>query len=198
MTAYDPVIEAQLAGKSPRVTYLADFDFASGRKGYRAGFGNLVANGILYEGIGNLGSLSVIEQGTAGAVEEIEFRFAAPADRLRYASDRTETIGRTVRLWFQFFDGRKQDESGAYVEWQMLGSPMHLFSGTMGPLTVVREPGDPGTRVISVRAQNAWLNRSRAPFAWYSDGDQKARSPGDNIFGLASKNVSQTVNWPQF
>ena len=89
------------------------------------------------------------------------------------------------------------------VDWTPLSDPVSLFWGRMGPLTVEMTPPDSNgqrSRVVSVPAQSAFVNRARPPLAFFSDRDQKARDPSgtDNIFLNIAKYSEGTVRWPQF
>lgn len=205
MAEFHEAIEAQIDGANVRCTTLVWFDFKSGGKGYWPGFGDLDAGGRLYQGTCGLGTLTPMESGPSGGVDEMTFSIAGPPEILqRFPEDMEETIGRDVEVLLQFFDGRKQDpNTGLYVEWRTLDDPMQLFAGKMGPMNVRHDPGsttERPMRVVSVTAQNAFINRSRAQFGWFTDIDQKARSPGgdDNMFALVSSLVEGSFEWPQF
>lgn len=202
MAAFDAVIEAQLSGGVVRAAPLVHFDFLSGPVRVWPGFGPLDAGGEHWQGIGDLGAMSPITAGSAGAIDEMKFSLFGDEEMLGHIEeDAEEASGREVNVWLQFFDVRQMDEAGNWVDWQPLSDPLSLFWGRMGPLGVQRTPpGDDGraTRVISVSAQNAFLNRSRPAFAWFTDRDQKSRSPGDNMFILVSQLTEGTVRWPKF
>lgn len=202
MNAFPQAIQAQIDGANVRAAALVGFDFRSGWKGYWSGFGPIRTSAGAFEGTGNLGSLSPIEAGQAGGIDEMTFAIAGPPEMLaRFNEDREETDGRTVQVYLQFLDARKQDEQGRFREWNTLDDPLVIFTGTMGPLSVSRPPGSGDERptvTMSVRAQNIWSNRRRPAFGFFSDLDQKARSAGDNIFALCSKNGQVDFNWPQF
>lgn len=202
MADFDALIEAQLSGANVRCTTLVWFDFTSGGKGYWPGFGELVADGRLYQGTGGIGTLTPMESGPSGGVDEMTYSIAGPPEILqRFPEDQAETIGRDVEVLLRFFDARRQDEGGNFVEWALLSDPIHVFAGKMGPLTAEHSPGSTSERPmrqVSVTAQNAWINRSRPQYAFFTDLDQKARSAGDNMFALTAKLVEGSFEWPQF
>lgn len=204
---FEPAIRAQLAGAAVRAAPLVAFDFRSRMTRLWPGFGPLEAGGYTWEGLGNLGALSQINTGISGSVDEITFTLAAPAEALAYFNDDAEeSNGREVSVYLQFFDIRRTDEAGNWVDWLPLGDPLAMFVGTMGPLKVQRDRAEPAggrpSRVMSVIASNGFVNRSRPAYAYYSDRDQKARNaiagnPDDNFFVNASRTI-YTVPWPVF
>lgn len=200
---FDDLIQAQLDGNTVRAAYLVYFDFRSGPVRGWPGFGNLSIAGLTYQGLGNLSVLSPISAGPGGAVEEITLSLAGSDALLaNLRSDNTESVGRELSVFLQFFDIRRFDELGNWVDWQPLSTPLSLFVGRMGPLSVKRQPPDPenggATRVVSVSAQNILVNRARPPFQFYSDRDQKARSPDDNMFLRISRYAENPTRWPTF
>lgn len=202
MAEFEAAIEAQLSGGVVRASPLVHFDFRSGAVRVWPGFGPLDAGGYRWQGIGNLGSMSPVTAGSGGAIEEISFSLFGDETMLAtIEEDAEEASGREVNVWLQFFDIRQEDEAGNWVEWQPLSDPLVLFWGRMGPLAVQRTP--PGedaraSRIVSVSAQNAFLNRSRPAFAWFTDRDQKSRAASDNMFVRVSQLTEGTVRWPQF
>lgn len=204
MAAFDDLIEAQLAGATVRAAPLVAFAFKSGVGRYWPGFGTLVAGDASWQGIGNLGTLSPITGGTSGAIDEITFSLTGDTSILAHLEeDADESDGREVNVYLQFFDLRRQDEDGNWVDWRTLADPISLFWGTMGPLMPQMSPPDENgrrQRIIAVRAQSAFFNVNRPRYRFFSDRDQKARDPThtDNIFVKTSQFAEGTIRWPQF
>ena len=195
MAGFDEAIETQLSGQTVRLSALVEFHFRSGTVRLWPGFGDLVAGGTTWQGIGQLGALSPVSSGPGQAVEEMEFNLSGGAGLLdKFVDDAEESSGREVNVLLQFFG----------EDWQTLGDPWNWFWGIMGPLRAERaEAGEDATnpqitRVISVTASNAFVNRARPPYSFFSDRDQRARHPGDNIFLHISKMAHHTVRWPVF
>jgi hypothetical protein len=203
MPQFDPLIEAQLAGTTVRASPLVKFGFVSGDVFLWQGFGDLSIGGNTYRGIGNLGSLSAITTSVAGAVEEMTFTLAGEEGLLAHlAEDEAESLGRAATTSLQFFDVRKFDDAGNFVEWMPIDEPYVLFEGAMGPLSVKRQPPAaerPATRTISVSAQNYLISRGRTPpRAYWSDRAQRAVYPIDNLFSRMSDYAFSSTKWPQF
>ncbi len=203
MAEFPEIIEAQLRGATVRVTPLVSFDFKSGMSRLWQGAGTLDAGGQEWQGIGALGSMAPIQSGPRGAVEEIEFSLFGDAGLLdNIEADADESVGRECNVYLQFFDLRKTDEAGNWVDWQPLDNMISMFWGRMGPLSVKRQAASEtarGSRVVSVTVQNAMVNRQRPAFGFFSDEDQKARGrAGDDIFIRVPEFSNATAAWPVF
>jgi hypothetical protein len=202
---FHQAIEAQLSGATVRAASLVMFDFVSGPVRVWPGFGPLVTGGETYQGLGNLGLISAFSAGPGQVVEEMTFQlFADEATLGHFSDDAEESAGREANVYMQFFEIRKEDAIGNWVEWQPLDAPFQVFWGKMGPLTAERPEADENpmdarlTRALSVTASNAFTNRARPAFGFYTDRDQKARHPGDNMFINAYQMADKRVRWPKF
>jgi hypothetical protein len=203
MADFGEVINGQLAGRTVRFTPLVKFDFASGAMFLWPGAGDLAIGGDTYQGIGSLGTLSAISQGSAGAIEEMTFAVFGDEGLLEHLQEDAEVSeGRLVTVRVQFFDVRRFDDDGNFVDWKTLNDPWTVFEGNMGPLTVKRQPpSDDGraTRVVSVSAQNFLIYRGRTPpLAYWSDRAQRAKYPTDNLFSRMTDYAFAATKWPQF
>lgn len=197
MAEFNALIEAQLDGATVRWANVAFFDFLTTPMRVWGGFGPLRAgDGYDYQGLGELGRLSSIGAGPGGAVDEINMElFGTEAILGDLASDRNQSAGRDVEIKRQFFDVRQFDEGGRWVDWQPIDEPITLFFGRMGAMTVKR---DESTRIISVPAQSLLVNRARPALQYFTDRDQKSRSPTDNLCLRISQYSEGSVRWPIF
>lgn len=210
MAAFDDLIEAQLSGATVRCAPLVVFEFASETVRLWSGFGDLVI-GVdspveIFKGIGNLGQISSIDQGTDGIVEEMTFSVFGDEGLLaNIAADAEESDGRVAKVLLQFFDVRKFDESGNYVDWKALDEPLVLFQGVMGPLKVSRRPpseNQRATRTVSVTAEGYFVRRASPSWRYWSDRDQKGLLEDveveDEMFSRVSLYADHSVAWPKF
>jgi hypothetical protein len=195
MAEFPLAIAAQLAGNTVRAAPLVHFDFRTTPMRLWPGFGPLEAAGETWLGLGDLGSISGTGAGPGQVVEEMAFSLAGGPELLaNFAEDAEEATGREVEVWLQFFD----------EGWAPLDDPFQIFWGVMGPLKVERgESGDDpltarATRLLSVTAANAFINRGRPSYGFFTDRDQKARKPGDNIFLNIARMSEIKVRWPKF
>lgn len=199
------LIDAQLDGRQVRCAPLVLFHFRSGLLGVWPGFGLLRTSGTVYggewQGIGSLGQLSILTSGADGSVAEMTFSLMATSEMLStMSSDSDESIGREVEVFLQFFDVRRFDDAGNFVDWQLLGWPIQIFWGRMGPLRADKTAEDdgPAQRTLSVSAQNLFVTRGRPPYMHFSDRDQKSRSSDDNLCVRVSQLSEGSVAWPTF
>lgn len=203
MANFPQLIQAQLRGATVRYADMARFDFKSGEVRLHQGTGKLLdGNGEEWLGIGSMGRAGPIQAGVSGGAEEVEFQLFASADMLVHLeSDAEESAGRRVVRYLQFFDVRLRDGDGAWVEWTPLDAPLTIFEGIMGPLQVTRpplqDPTEQASRIITVSALNAFVNRRKPPYAFYSHRDQLGRTNStDNLFINASRMADAKVRWP--
>lgn len=204
MTEFAALIESQIAGSQIRVAPLALFDFKSGPVRLWQGFGDVVIDGFTWQGIGNMAQITNIESGIGQAATELTFQLYGSQGLLdNIEADSEDSQGREVTVYFQFFDTRTKDEGGNWVDWSPLDDPIAIFNGIMGPLQISRQPPNEAgvtERTITVRAVNAFLNRSRPRFSFFSDLDQKGRSGSDDdqIFSRIAAYSDGTIAWPSF
>lgn len=199
MAAFDALIEAQLSGKTVRVAPLVRFDFRSGPMAVWPGTSPRVFGGETYRPLPGL-SVSALSADAGLVASEMEIQlFATPEMLAHLSEDAAESAGRQVRVGVQFFEMRQRDEAGNWVDWQPVDEPLVLFVGRMGPLEVDRPASDgEATRVLSVKAQDAFVNAARPPFGTYSHQDQQMRAPGDNLFARQNRMASKKVLWPDY
>jgi hypothetical protein len=204
VTDYSETVKAQLRRAVVRKARFVIFDFLSGPVQVWDGTGPIKLAGGTWQGLGRLGRVSTISSGPA-LLGSNDVTFELFGDDGLFASigtDQQESFGRQVGLYTQFFDIRRFDETGAWVDWQPLDDLKRRFLGVMGPLqaSVSRiKIGEQRLRTISVTAVDAVCNRSRAIPGYYSDRDQAARSPGDKIASQVARFASTVrADFPRF
>ena len=203
MARFHDLIEAQLRGANVRAAPLAKFDFKSGVTRLWQGAGPTDAGGFTWQGIGSMAAMEAIQAGPRGAVEEITLSLFGDTGLLdNVEADTEESTGRACNIYLQFFDIRRVDTDGNWVDWQPLDDMISMFWGGMGPMSVKRQAASEqgrGSRAVSITVQNALVNRQRPPFGFFSDRDQKARGRAtDDIFIRIPEFSEGTVRWPQF
>lgn len=200
------LIQAQLDGATVRCTYFVTMDLRSRFMRLWPGFGTRVIEqpGVgpqEWTGIGNLGKLTAIRSSQRQAISEVVASLAIDADLLEaFAADRDETKGRELRIYRQFFDVRRFDGQGNFVEWQTIGPLEHVFRGIMGPPKLEFEMtplSETPVQMVSVSALDPLENTRRPAFGSWTDRDQQARAPGDNICVMMSR-VNRVLKWPVF
>jgi hypothetical protein len=76
--------------------------------------------------------------------------------------------------------------------WQRIDPVFWLCSGTADTLTVQRNP-DGSTRTLKLSIGNVFASRRRPPLVFFTDIDQKRRSPDDTFFSEVAKLQSGTT-----
>lgn len=204
MADFHALIEAQLNGASVSFVELVRFAFKSGEVRLHQGFGVFIdGNGERQQGIGTLGQMSAISAGPGQAIEEMTFTLAADAAILaNIEADADEAAGQEVIRYIQFCDVRAVNEAGTPVHYAPLDAPFAVFWGKMGAPKVGRSKLDRGARgaavrTISISAVNAFVNRRKPPFGFFSHRDQLARGDGtDNVFINISRMANAKATWP--
>lgn len=170
---FPSVIAAELGGKTVRCDAFVEIGFANGARRMHNGFGTIETNdGKVWQGIGNLGSISGLQQainGTAAPLElslsGVDAGFAAQAK-----GNRDNWYMRPVVVFLQFFD----------ADWQPLDMPFAVAFATMRQLTIDRRSTEEGmVYTVTVQAEGPFITRKRARYGFYSDTDQQKRFPGD-------------------
>lgn len=177
-----------LANGPPRMANLVEMDFASGPMRVWTGFGTLRAGGQDWSGLGELGSISEIEQPVGGTAPEcsVKLSWVDPAMVARALGDEAEYKGRIIRIYAQHFDDA----------WQALDSPVGIATGFMDVLKISAQALR--TREIVLTFEWLFARRAISPFATLSDADQRALHPGDMFCSHISDMQNKVVTWPVF
>ena len=147
-----------------------------------SGFGDLTFNGKNYLGVGNLLSISAVDESTdltaTGAsivLSGIQSPFLAIARDEDYQ-------GRPITIYLGALD-----DTG-----DLIASPTVLFSGFMDVMTI-SEAGE--TSTISVTAENKLIAFDRSYVRRYTAEDQKIDYPDDMGFEFVAKIADQEIIW---
>jgi hypothetical protein len=162
----DQLTLAETEKEVVRPFLLAELDFVSGAKRLWSGVGNFIWNGFTWEGTGDLGRVSSIE-------ETMELRAAGMALQLAGvdADDLTEVIaepiqGRRARVYFGFRD----------INYQLVSNPVVIFDGRMDTVEII-DGGPSATITMMVESRLRDLERARV--RRYTQAEQQNRFPGD-------------------
>jgi hypothetical protein len=133
------------------------------------------AEPALYLGGGELVNLPDIDQVINGVAARVDVTVSGvSAATLALALEDAPSVrGADVHVGIVYFDSNWQTDE---VEWvAKLGA---------GPLTVASQTGNDGsrTRSITLTIGSDFLDRCKAPVAFFTDSDQRRRSPTDSIF----------------
>lgn len=191
MAAFSAELTAAIRANTAGVKTLVEMQFASATMRVHTGFGSLVAGAQTWSGVGDLVSISGLEQTTQGEAGQATFMVSGvSADLLAAAKteDGAEYRQRPITVYLQFFDVATD---------AAIGSPIAIWTGLMDNMRISRTNGDEGPlRTITLTAETLFQDRARPPYGSYSDADQKARYAGDKGCERVAGLVDTVVKWP--
>lgn len=154
-----------------------------------------------YQGVGVLGEVPALRQLIGGTAERLEFQLSVPGssyvdihgqnqtlDVFALADeDAGEVMNSPVDVGVIFFGTGWQQSD---VAW--------LWNGTADVPSVSRSgSGLNVTRSISISVASAFTDRTRPQLTYFTDADQKRRSPTDTFCArVILYTVNSTVKWP--
>lgn len=178
------VVREIAAGNRVAAAMLFEFEFQSGTQRYSDGKGRLQIDGEEWLGLGEMLSVSGLEQSVGMSAPQATFTLSGvDAFLLNVAANgSSEATGRPCCVYVQFLkpDGTPLDNKIA------------LWPGIMD--TVALSAGV-GRQTISLTAETLFVDRVRAPWGLQTDTDQQARWPGDRGFEFTPSLIFKTVNW---
>ncbi|UXN70889.1 hypothetical protein N8A98_06795 [Devosia neptuniae] len=180
-----PLTVSELAaGHRVQAATLFEFQFASGTQRFWDGHGYLAAGGHEWQGFGEMGSVSGLEQSRGLGAPQTTFKLSGVDSNLLSiaVNSAAEVTGRPCAVHLQFL-------SSAYTA---LDTPIAIWAGTMDTLSFVAGVKD---QSITLSAETLFVDRVRAPWGLYTDTDQRARWPGDRGFEFMASLLYKTVNW---
>jgi len=135
--------------------------------------------GATYKAAGAIIDIPSLKQLINGIAERVDFSVSGvSAETLRLALDDRESIrGAAVRVGYVEFD----------EDWQIDGAPVWDWRGIADILTTESSSGGDGRQrsiTLSVAADDTL--RSNPALAYFTDADQRKRSPDDAIFDHVS------------
>ena len=193
MSLFPETIKAALGGRTVRASFLVLLDFATEPMRIWTGGGSITAGGFQWYGLGQLGSISGLEQAVNGEAPETTFVLSGiNSDIVALARDEwaEEAKDRLIKVLIQFHN--EADDRPL----ELFDEPYAIWAGRMQ--TPRFELQGPTTRRITVSAESLFALRSRPSFSQYTDADQRARFSGDLGFGFVAGLVNKTVTWPDF
>ena len=147
-----------------------------------SGFGNLTFNGKNYLGVGNLLSISAVDESTDLTATGASIVLPGIQSPLLAIARDEDYQGRPITIYLGALD-----DTG-----DLLASPTVLFSGFMDVMTI-SEAGE--TSTISVTAENKLIAFDRSYVRRYTAEDQKIDYPNDMGFEFVAKIADQEIIW---
>ena len=179
-----------------RIAFLTELQFVSQTAYVWNGNYPLFAGGRTWMALNGIGRIDGLGQNGDAQSDQITLSLNGlpnqEPDILALALSQTpEANQQLVKVYVQLFDS----------DWQVIGSPALIWFGFMQPPKVSRsEGGDEEGQVqeISVTAENAFFNRSRAPYGRNTDRDQQKRYPGDKFFQFTASLQQKVFTYPDY
>lgn len=181
-------VAAVVGGATVNASILVRFDFESGTERVWQGFWELTAGGETWRPMGVLGTVDGIAVRSDLTAESLTFTLSG-VDAAMIAIAKNSAVqvkNKSCAVYVQFFD----------ADWKTLDQPVALRSGIMDQMTYTAT--GPASRTIKLTAEGLFVARNAAPFAYYTDRDQKARYAGDGFFKLVSTLIVKQITWPDF
>ena len=147
-----------------------------------SGFGDLTFNGKNYLGVGNLLSISAVDESTDLTASGASIVLSGIQSPLLAIARDEDYQGRPITIYLGALD-----DTG-----DLIASPMVLFSGFMDVMTIA-EAGE--TSTISVTAENKLIAFDRSYVRRYTAEDQKIDYPNDMGFEFVAKIADQEIIW---
>jgi len=147
-----------------------------------SGFGNLTFNGKNYLGVGNLLSISAVDESTDLKATGASIVLSGIQSPLLAIARDEDYQGRPITIYLGALD-----DTG-----DLIASPTVLFSGFMDVMTI-SEAGE--TSTISVTAENKLIAFDRSYVRRYTAEDQKIDYPNDMGFEFVAKIADQEIIW---
>lgn len=132
-------------------------------------------SGARYRGAGALLEVPALKQLINGIADRVDFRVSGVSgETLRLAlADRASVYGASLHVGTVSFD----------ADWQITGPPVWDWRGIADVLTPDSKDTDQGReRTITLSVAAADTARANPRLAWFTDADQRRRSPTDKIF----------------
>ena len=147
-----------------------------------SGFGDLTFNGKNYLGVGNLLSISAVDESTDLTATGASIVLSGIQSPLLAIARDEDYQGRPITIYLGALD-----DTG-----DLIASPTVLFSGFMDVMTI-SEAGE--TSTISVTAENKLIAFDRSYVRRYTAEDQKIDYPNDMGFEFVAKIADQEIIW---
>jgi hypothetical protein len=163
---WTPTMIAQLTAPNIKPVLFLKMQFNTGPIFVWSGIGMLNWNGLQWTGLGQLGTISAVEESSELAATNVTFTLSGiPQDLIQDALSEVRQ-GNPVQLWF----GTLGDDNN------VLADPLQIFAGRMDTPTI-----DEGalTGTISISVENRLIDLNRARERRYTNQDQQIDHPGD-------------------
>lgn len=179
-------MQAAVESGEVRPVFLVKMEFDSGEAIEElhvwTGNGNLTYSGDTYTGLGDLLSISEIQESSEIQATGITVSLTGAKTSLVTLAKNQDYQGRPLTLYFGAFDAAGD----------LIADPMVAFSGLMDVMSIT-EAGEYSTINIAVESRLIALEQTR--IRRYTDQDQKIDHPTDKGFEFVTSIVEKEILW---
>lgn len=150
-----------------------------------SGVGDLTWNGQTWQGIGSLGSVTVIEEGATVQARGITLQMGGIQTALLADVLQEMQLGAPVSVFLGLFDGAASPPV-------LIDSPINAWTGRMDQPTI--EVGGE-TATLSINCESRLIDMDVAVDRRYTQDDQAIDYPGDLGFQFVNSIQAQTIYW---
>jgi len=159
----------------------AELDFSSGFVRCNTSPYTITIGGNTYAGVGNLGSVSVVEEEATLAAKGVSLQLSGIDPTLLSVALNDNYRNRAAKLWLCLFDS----------DHQLIADPYPIGTWRMDLMVVER--GE--TATITLTAESPLADWDRPRLRLYTDQDQQSRFPGDKFFEFMPVNQDKEILW---
>ena len=177
-----PQFLAAIESAQLRPALFVEANFVSGPLYVWSGRGSITWNGQTWVGIGALGSVSTIEEGSTVEAKGITLTLSG-IDPTLLTDVLTEfQVGLPVTVWLALFDATTS----------LIPNPVTAFAGRMDQPTL---DVDGTTASITINCENRLLDMNTPVDRRYTNEDQQLDHPGDRGFEFVNSIQEVTIFW---
>jgi len=193
VSLFPETIQAYLEGRTVRASFLVLLDFLSQPSRIWTGAGKITAGGYDWLGVGQLASISGLEQAINGEAPTTTLGISGvdpalvPIARDEFEAEAKDRLAKVLIQFHNLEDDRPLE---------FFDAPFAVWAGRMQ--TAQFEMQGPKKRSISIVAESLFSLRSRPSYSQYTDTDQRARFDGDRGFEFVPSLLNKIVTWPDY
>ena len=178
-------IQTEVAKKIVTVAIFAEIEFISGTTRVWSGVGDKLLGGDTFTGVGDLGSISSVEETDDVKASSVELTLSGIPSAILSAAIGDSRQGKTATIWLAFLDSSLA----------IIADEIILFRGRTDVPTIV-EGGE--TSSMSMRVENHLLDLKRASNHRYTQEEQQETHPADVFFEFVPSLQEKTIIWQKF
>jgi hypothetical protein len=180
--ALSPAFLAAIESSAVRPAIFVESNFTSGPLYAWTGLGSIDWNGHTWLGVGSLGSISTIEEGSDVNAKGITIGLSGIDPVLLTGVVSEFQTGLPVTVYFGLFD----------ASMALIADPVISFQGRMDQPTL---DVDGQTASISINCENRLLDMNVSVERRYTNEDQQLDYPGDRGFEFVNSIQEVAINW---